>query len=339
MRKVLVTGGAGFVGRRLVKRLLDIGEEVHCVDSLVPTCGAVAPGAEWLGTDPADFNTFHFYQEDCREYFNRTSDDDFDYCFHLAAIVGGRSMIEENPLVVADDLSIDSAYWQWAVKTRPGKSVCFSSSAAYPIKYQRSEGYSLLTEDMITFVDEIGVPDMSYGWSKLTLEYLGRLAYQQHGLKSIVFRPFSGYGEDQDMTYPVPSICKRAVENIGADELTVWGSGEQKRDFIYIEDCIDGVLSMVDKIEDGDAVNLSTGLFTDFKTFAATAARLCGYEPQIVGTTDRPEGVFARAGDTTKQRSLVFETTTDLATGIGKVLSYLRGSYEPSPSATYESRS
>ena len=325
MRKVLVTGGAGFVGRRLVKRLLDLGDEVHCVDSLVPMSGAVAPGAEWFGTDPTDFATFHFYQEDCRHYFKRLGDDDFDYCFHLAAIVGGRLMIEENPLAVADDLSIDAAYWQWAARTRPKKSVCFSSSAAYPVKYQRVEGYTLLTEDMITFVDETGEPDMSYGWSKLTLEYLGRLAWEKHGLKSIIFRPFSGYGEDQDVAYPVPSICKRVIEHIGADELMVWGSGKQKRDFIYIEDCIDGVLSMMDKIDDGDAVNLSTGVFTDLKTFAETAANQCGYEPRIVGMTDKPEGVFARAGDTAKQRKLGFEPSTDLTTGIDKVLSYLRG--------------
>jgi len=115
------------------------------------------------------------------------------------------------------------------------------------------------------------------------------------------------------------------IENIGADELMVWGSGEQKRDFIYIEDCIDGILALMDKIDDGDAVNLSTGVFTDLKSFAEIAATQYGYEPRIVGTTDKPEGVFARAGDTAKQRKLGFEPSTDLTTGIDKVLSYLRG--------------
>src|SRR4051812_47240363 len=233
MRKVLVTGGAGFVGRRVVKRLLEAGDEVHCVDSLVPLSGAVTPGKEWFGVDPTDHHNFHFYREDCRQYFDSAKDDDFDCCFHLAAIVGGRLMIEQNPLAVADDLSIDAAYWQWAAETRPGKSVCFSSSAAYPINFQRQENYRLLIENMIDFGSDLGVPDMSYGWSKLTLEYLGRLAWEKHGLRSIVFRPFSGYGEDQDMTYPVPSICKRVLENSGSDQIMVWGSGEQKRDFIY----------------------------------------------------------------------------------------------------------
>ena len=323
MRKVLVTGGAGFVGRRLVRRRLEAGDEVHCVDSLVPLSGAIEPGKDWFGIDPTAFDDFHFYHEDCRDYFRRVKDDDFDYCFHLAAIVGGRLMIEQNPLAVADDLSIDAAYWQWATRTEPKKSVCFSSSAAYPIKFQRLENYCLLTEDMIDFDANLGVPDMSYGWSKLTLEYLGRLAWERHGLRSVVFRPFSGYGEDQDMTYPVPTICKRALENVGAEQLTVWGSGEQKRDFIYIEDCIDGILAMMDKIDDGDAVNLSTGIFTDFKRFAGIAARQCGYEPRVVGMSDKPEGVFARAGGTLKQESLGFNYSTSLETGISKVLNHL----------------
>ncbi|MBV9242813.1 MAG: NAD(P)-dependent oxidoreductase [Acidobacteria bacterium] len=322
MRKVLVTGGAGFVGRRLVKRLLEAGDEVHCVDSLAPLSGAIEPGSRWFRIDPTHFENFHFYHEDCRQYFDRVKATDFDLCFHLAAIVGGRLVIEQNPLAVADDLSIDAAYWRWAVETKPKRSVCFSSSAAYPVKFQRRDDFKLLSEEMIDFKDDLGVPDMSYGWSKLTLEYLGRLAWEKHGLKSIVYRPFSGYGEDQDLTYPAPSICKRVLDNTGATELTVWGSGEQQRDFIYIEDCIDGILATLDKIDDGDAINLSTGVYTDFKTFARTAAWQCGYAPNVVGTTDNPEGVFARAGDTVKQRSLGFTYSTTLESGIEKMLNY-----------------
>lgn len=59
------------------------------------------------------------------------------------------------------------------------------------------------------------MPDMSYGWAKLTHEYLSRLACEKHGLKSVTYRPFSGYGEDQDDHYPFPSICKRALANKG----------------------------------------------------------------------------------------------------------------------------
>jgi GDP-L-fucose synthase len=176
---------------------------------------------------------------------------------------------------------------------------------------------------MIAFDEDIGMPDMSYGWAKLTCEYLARLAYQKHGLKSVCYRPFSGYGEDQDDTYPFPSIIKRALANRGSERLTVWGSGEQMRDFIHIEDCVDGVLATMDKIDNADAVNLSTGIYTSFKEFARMAAEAIGYHPEVVGLSDQPTGVFARGGDTKKQQALGFSATTSFAEGIERALDYM----------------
>lgn len=324
MKKILITGGAGFVGRRFCKRFLDQGAEVHCVDPVAEFTGGIHPDKGWPLFNPKDYPNFHFYQQDCRAWFKERSDDDFDYVFHLAAMVGGRAMIENHPLAVADDLSIDAEYWQWAEKAKPAKTACFSSSAAYPIGRQRAEGYELLKEDMIAFDDDIGMPDMSYGWAKLTCEYLARLAYEKHGLKSACYRPFSGYGEDQDDSYPFPSICKRAMAHVGEDTLTVWGTGDQMRDFIYIEDCVDGVLATIDKIDDGDALNLSTGIYTSFKQFARIAAEVCGYEPEVVGLSDKPAGVFARGGDTSKQKEYGFEYQVSFRDGIQKAIDLYR---------------
>lgn len=322
MRKILITGGAGFVGRRFCKRFLDLGDEVHCVDPIAQYTGGIDPDQGWPLFQPRDYPNFHFYAQDCRDWFKQHQDDDFDYAYHLAAMVGGRAMIENHPLAVADDLSIDAEYWQWAEKAKPGKTACFSSSAAYPITRQRDGDYELLREDMIAFDSDIGMPDMSYGWAKLTCEYLARLAYEKHGLKSACYRPFSGYGEDQDDSYPFPSICKRAMAHIGEDKLTVWGTGDQMRDFIYIEDCVDGVLATIDQIDDGDALNLSTGIYTSFKQFARIAAEECGYEPEVVGLSDKPAGVFARGGDTAKQKQLGFEYKVSFREGIRQALAY-----------------
>lgn len=320
-KKVLVTGGAGFVGRHLVAKLLERGDEVHCVDPVAKLTGGLLP-ENWPIFSPLGYKYFHFYHEDCRDYFKRVNDTDFDYCFHLAAMVGGRLMIENNPLAVADDLAIDSEYWQWAARTKPKKTACFSSSAAYPIACQRAEGYKLLTEEMISFDENIGMPDMSYGWAKLTCEYLARLAYQKNGLKSIVYRPFSGYGEDQDDTYPFPSICKRVMANRGKPVVTVWGTGKQMRDFIHIDDCVDGILATIDKIDNADAVNLATGLYTSFIDFAAIAAELLGFKPEIKGTSDKPEGVFARGGDPSKLAGLGYRYQLKFRDGIARALAY-----------------
>lgn len=321
MKKILVTGAAGFVGRHVVGRLLKLGHDIHAVDKIVPLTGGLHP-ERWPFFDPREFGNFHFYHEDCRSYFNRVKDTDFDYVFHLAAMVGGRLMIENNPLAVADDLSIDAHYWEWAVQTKPKKSLAFSSSAAYPIKLQRSDHYTLLTEDMISFDMDIGMPDMSYGWAKLTCEYLAKLAYEKHGLQSVVYRPFSGYGEDQDDTYPFPSILKRVIAHIGKPVVNVWGTGLQMRDFIHIEDCMDGILTTMDQINDAGAVNLSTGIYTSFIDFARIATETCGYSPAIKGTSDKPEGVFARGGDTEKQKKLGFHYKIDLKSGIERALDY-----------------
>lgn len=322
MDKILVTGAAGFVGRHLVRRLLEDGHQVHAVDCIAEFTGGIDPAQGWPLFDPRQYSNFHFYREDCRTWFARIKDTDFDYVFHLAAMVGGRLMIENNPLAVADDLSIDAAYWGWAKETRPNKTACFSSSAAYPIKLQRQEGYSLLKEDMISFESDIGMPDMSYGWAKLTCEYLAKLAYVKHGLKSICYRPFSGYGEDQDDAYPFPSICKRALDHRSASVLTVWGDGSQMRDFIHIEDCVSGVLTTVDKIDDAGALNLSTGILTSFVEFAKTAADILEYHPEVRGMSDKPTGVHARGGDRSKQVELGFEYSVSFRAGIERALKY-----------------
>ena len=131
MRKIIITGGAGVVGRHFCKRFLDAGDQVHCIDSVAPYTGGIHPNSGWPLYEPRDYSNFIFYEEDCRDYFKKQTDDDVTFAFHLAAMVGGRLMIEHNPIAIADDLSIDSQFWQWAVQTKPGKSICFSFGSSY----------------------------------------------------------------------------------------------------------------------------------------------------------------------------------------------------------------
>ncbi len=321
MKKVLITGGAGFVGRHFVKPLLDLGYEVHCVDNIIKGYGGIDPKDGWPLFEPRDYSNFKFYKEDCRKYFKRVNDDDFDYSFHLAAKVGGRLTIENDPLTVADNLSIDSEFWNWAKLTKPKKTICFSSSAVYPIKYQRKEGYKL-KEDMVSFHNEIMEPDSSYGWAKWMCEYLARLAYKKYGIKSVCYRPFSGYGEDQSNAYPFPNICKAALDHKIDRVISMPGGGEQIRDFIYIDDCVQGVLSTMAKIDNAEAVNLSTDVPTKLSDVARVAAQICDYTPRILSNNDVPIGVFARVGDNSKLKSLGYEFKVSLELGIRKVLNY-----------------
>ncbi len=322
MKKILITGAAGFVGRHFCKYFLEKGDNVIAVDNLSEFTGSKDPKNDWVFYKPYDFINFNFCQVDCRNWFEENNDNDFDIVLHLAAMVGGREMIENNPLAVADDLSIDSEFWQWAVKCKPKKIICFSSSACYPVEYQIKDNFRLLKENMINFEKSIGVPDLTYGWAKLTCEYLARIAHLKHELDVICFRPFSGYGIDQDINYPFPSICKRVLKNQGQNSISVWGTGDQMRDFIHIDDCVTGVIKTMNKIQDGSAVNLSTGRLTSFKEFVTIAANIVGFNPNVSGTSSKPEGVFARGGDTTLQNSLGFNHSITFEKGIKKALEY-----------------
>jgi GDP-L-fucose synthase len=103
----------------------------------------------------------------------------------------------------------------------------------------------------------------------------------------------------------------------------VWGSGLQMRDFIHIEDCVDGVLTTMDQVDDGDAINLSTGILTSFKQLAKLVANQVGYDPDIIAMSDKPEGVFARGGHTARQKKLGFTHAIELHEGIRRALAYL----------------
>ena len=170
----IVTGGAGFIGSHIVEELKRLDHMVIVIDN-----------------EYSDNDNFHWRKDtlnvnlDITDYKGlKNAFTGADYVFHLAAIVGGRLMIENNPLSVADDLSIDSELWQWVSETRPKKTICFSSSAAYPIKYQTEHNFKPLKESLICFDSDIGMPDMSYGWAKLTHEYLAKLAYEKNGISS-----------------------------------------------------------------------------------------------------------------------------------------------------------
>ena len=142
--KILVTGGAGFVGRNLIKRLLLNNHTIVCVDNLSMGTGASHP-RNWLEPDLLHSEKFEFIELDCREFF-KENECEFDELFHLAAIVGGRAVIEGNPIFVASDLAIDADMWNFVGGNPDTKVVHFSSSAAYPIELQREKSWRNLVE-------------------------------------------------------------------------------------------------------------------------------------------------------------------------------------------------
>ena len=179
-------------------------------------------------------------------------------------------------------------------------------------------GAVALKETDICFDRQLGLPDMTYGWSKLTGEYLAKIAAKSYGLHVTCIRPFSGYGEDQDPSYPVPAIARRAAQR--EDPLTVWGTGRQARDFVYIDDCVEFMFRAMDSIGDGSGVNIGSGVLTDFITVANMFAEIAGYSPHILPLENKPVGVQNRYADTSfVQRHFQWTPRTPLREGFQKV--------------------
>jgi len=232
---------------------------------------------------------------DCRDFFKK-EDKQYDLVIHLAAIVGGRESIEGRPMAVADNLSIDSEFFQWCLKTKPHKIVYFSSSAAYPIWKQSEDAKKTLEDTRLKEIDinleMFALPDMTYGWSKLTGEYLAQFVPNVH-----IFRPFSGYGWDQDLTYPFPMYVKRAINMNNPFE--VWGPGTQTRDFIHMTDVINAVMAAV-RLGVTGPINLGTGRSTSFLELAEMCMKEVGYEGEIKTNPDKPVGCMHRVSDNSK---------------------------------------
>ena len=334
----LVTGGCGFVGRHVVSRLLSDGRDVWIVDNLStgqsPESWLPTEGGEQDSDDPRRWYapngaTITCMLRDVRQVLRDSGElgvdlPTFGDVFHMAAVVGGRMKIDGDPLSVATDLSIDAEFFNWALQARPGRILYPSSSAAYPTHLQQAEGNVALREDMIDLDGaRVGAPDMTYGWAKLTGEYLARIAAKHYGLHVACVRPFSGYGEDQDESYPVPAIAGRAARR--EDPLTVWGSGRQGRDFVHIDDCVDVIFRVLDVISDGSAVNIGSGKLTTFMEVARLFADLEGYRPEIQALTDKPVGVQARYADPTHAEAILgWRPSISLEDGFRRVLDAAR---------------
>jgi len=296
-KSALVTGADGFVGRHMVARLERNGWDVIGVD--------IKSGV------------------DCRDVF-RHDTGRFDLVVHLAAMVGGRQMIDNQPMIVASDFAIDSDFFQYVIKTKPRRSVYYSSSAAYPIRLQthaaQRSGVGALREEWIepSRADE---PDAIYGWVKLTGERLAAYANAQHNAGIYVFRPFSGYGSDQDLDYPFPSFAARALQR--ADPFVVWGDGQQVRDWVHIDDVVSATLQTLewDPTTIGPQ-NICTGVGTSMIELADLFMSRAGYAAEVK-PIGGPTGVERRVGDPTVSHK-IYTPAISIEEGVDRALREIR---------------
>lgn len=309
MKTHLISGGCGFVGRNMVKRLYQTTtDRIVFIDDLSigtrPETWLSVEATRLIGNITQYGDRLFFIHDDFRNTLRIMIDDfeafefglgieigRFSDVFHFAAIVGGRLKIDGDPMMVALDLSIDAEFFYWITHHQPARVLYPSSSAAYPVSKQTEDNTVQLQESDIDF-NNMGQPDMTYGWTKLTGEYLAHIAAKHYGVHITCIRPFSGYGEDQDLSYPIPAIARRAA--LKEDPFEVWGSGYQGRDFVHIDDVLDCTLEAMNQISDGTAINIGLGKLTTFREIIALFCEFADYAPEIKPLLDKPVGVFSR---------------------------------------------
>ena len=299
--RAMVTGDSGFIGRHMRVALERRGWDVVGCD---------------LRTG-----------SDARDVF--LSDDNvYDLVVHCAYHVGGRAAIDGEPRLLAANLELDARLFDWAVRTGQRHVLYYSSSAAYPIRlqeataavrilggdYDRSRPWVPLDEDMIDN-RALEQPDARYGWAKLTGERLAESA-RLSGLRVHVVRPFSGYGEDQDLTYPFPAILRRVLTG----ELSVWGPPGQYRDWVHVDDVIGCSLAVIDQDVDGP-VNICSGVGVEMGDLAVRMAGIAGVAVpgEVTYLRDRPTGVMVRVGSPARMVE-IYRPTVDLDEGIRRAI-------------------
>ena len=312
--EVLITGGAGFLGRHFVKKFLSLGHAVTCVDSLLPGGGGSPPEKEVLLN-----SKFRFLNQDCVQFF-KDEKRSFDIVIHLAGIVGGRQMIENQQIALLRNLVTDTELIQWAYETKPKHLILFSSSAVYPTKYQQKDSFKKLVERDADISSLNGNPDMSYGWCKQNLEYMGQVYHATTGLPCSIYRPFSGYGEDQSESYPIPNLCRLALSLPEGGILPIWGSGQQARDFIYVSDIIDIVTSTYKLLVDAKPLNICSGELISFEKIASIITKKVNKSLVIQPQASMPTGVINRFGDNSKLESFYKKPLINIEDGIQIVL-------------------
>lgn len=231
---------------------------------------------------------------------------DVDVVFHLAALHGGRGYIDSHPAQCCTNMILDQLVFEEAYKTGVEK-VCFASSACvYPSYLQEETGssYLLKEEDADPFVRDKAFADLEYGWAKLMGEMALRAYHRQYGMKTSAVRIFTAYGPRENETHAIIALIAKAF--IKMDPYSIWGTGEQDRNFTYVQDIVDALVLAAEKIEDGSPVNAGRDDRITINQAAELVFDAIGWRPRrVLHDVSKPQGVASRAADLTRARRVL----------------------------------
>jgi nucleoside-diphosphate-sugar epimerase len=294
-RKVLVTGGASFIGSHLTDALLQRGAKVRIVDDL--SSGKLENIQEHLSQ-----GTLEFTHVDLREPgIARTAVQGIDVVFHLAADHGGRGYVDLHQAGPASNLFLGGLVFWEAQRAEVEKIVFASSGCVYPNFLQSNpEEESYLTEDL---VEPPYDADNMYGWAKLMNELTLVAYHREYGLKAASCRYFTVYGPRGVENHAVIAMIAKAF--IGQDPFEVWGDGTQVRNWTYIDDIVRGTILAAERIDDGTAVNLGTTERVRVIDAVRMVMEYTGHRAEIKLLKDMPTGPLNRVADNSLAKKLL----------------------------------
>jgi nucleoside-diphosphate-sugar epimerase len=293
-KKVLVTGGAGFIGSHLVKKLLDTGCDVSVADNF--------SRGRRENIEPF-LDQIHLYQVDLTKLENCVmAAKDIDYIFHLAASVGGIHYIKrENVEGSTPSILMNTNMLEASVRNSVERFIFASSACVYR---EKSLELNEFKEEDAFPAD----PPTTYGWAKVMGEIQCRSYHLDYGLKTSSLRIFNCYGENENLnprwSHVIPSLIRKAIL-YPKEEFKLFGDGKQERAFLYVEDCVDGFLLAMEKITDGDVINLGYEEVISIGELAGKIVKLSGKDINMEYDLSGPQGTHRYCADTTKMKKIL----------------------------------
>ena len=303
-RKILLTGGAGFLGS-------------HVIENLVQKRGVSKDDIYVPGSKHSDLRIW----DACRKAV-----EGIDIVIHLAAKVGGIGYNQKYPgTLFYDNIMMGAQLMEAARQEGVGKFVQIGTVCAYP-KYTP---VPFREEDLWNgYPEETNAP---YGIAKKVLLVMAQAYRQQYNFNAIFLLPVNLYGPGDNFhpehSHVIPALIKKFVEAVerGEEEVTVWGTGSASREFLYVEDAAEGILLATERYNKPAPVNLGAGFEIKLKDLVNLIIELTGYEGKLVWDTSKPDGQPRRMLNTQRaSEEFGFQANTGFSDGLSKTIEWYK---------------